>query len=262
MSYIEEVIVFLKSIFHWFCYFIAFSFGFFFLGFKKITVLQHGYYLPLPSEHSFTVVIFNYLQGEVLPAGVHLITTNPVSAFTSQLWIAFCLGFLFTLPLLLFEFISYINPALLPREKKVVFFSLVPLALLFVAGAAFAYFFIIPASFKVLYPYSMALNAQLLFPVDEFIQYVFGLMLGAGLIFLQPLFMILLSYLRIIPARFWIQRWRIAILFFLVLSAIITPDGTGITMAMLFLPLAGLYFAGCYFAKRAEGNKSYVAKTV
>jgi len=114
----------------------------------------------------------------------------------------------------------------------------------------FSFFFLIPATFKVLYPYAESINAIPFFSVDEFIYYVFGLMVTVGLIFLLPLFMVLLSLMGIIEASFWIKKWRPALLFFLVLSAIITPDGTGITMIMLFLPLASLYFMGCVFAKK------------
>ena len=77
-------------------------------------------------------------------------------------------------------------------------------------------------------------------------------MIGVGTMFLLPLFMILLSYLRIISAEFWINKWRFALIFFLVLCAIITPDGTAISMIILFVPLVGLYFVGCFFAKKCS----------
>jgi sec-independent protein translocase protein TatC len=90
------------------------------------------------------------------------------------------------------------------------------------------------------------------FSLDEFVYYVFSLSIAVGIMFLLPLFMILLSMMRIIEASFWKKKWRHAILIFLVLSAIITPDGTGVSMIILFLPLAVLYFLGYFFAKKLE----------
>lgn len=158
-------------------------------------------------------------------------------------------GFLLTIPLFLYRIILYLEPALLPREKKVVLWSLLPFVSLFASGCLFSYYFLIPSTFKILYPYATSIGAVPYFSVDEFVQYIFGLMIGVGLMFLLPLFMILLSYLGIISAEFWVNKWRFALIFFLVLCAIITPDGTAISMIILFVPLVMLYFAGCFCKK-------------
>ena len=252
MTLLEELVTFFKSIFHWFCYFVFFSIIFFSFGLGHVTLFGKNYLLPLLSTHSFSVQIFNFMRQTVLPPEVELITSNPLSAFVSQILLSLLLSFFLTIPLFLYEIIAYINPALLPHEKRVVAASLIPLVLLFFAGCAFSYFYLIPTTFDVLYPFATAMGASPLFEVNEFIQYVFGLMVGVGIMFLLPLFMILLSYLRIIKSEFWLSKWRFALVLFLILSAIITPDGTGVTMGMLFVPLTGLYFAGYYFAKRCE----------
>ncbi len=244
MTFLEELKIFLKHIAHWIFYFAAFSFFFFLFGLKKLVIFGNEYFLPLPTENSFSVQIFNQMRRDLLPPGVELVTTNPMSAFTSQVSFSLLLGFLSTIPLFTYKIIMYLRPALLSHERKAVIWSLLPFVLLFFSGALFSYFILIPTTFRVLYPYATAIGAVPFFAIDEFTYYVFGLTMAGGILFLLPLFMIFLSVMEIIPAEVWRKNWRYAYLFFLILSAIITPDGTGITMMILFLPLAALYYAG------------------
>ena len=255
MTLIEELKIFLKNILHWIYAFFGFSFFFFIFGPKEVSFLGREYLLLLPTENSFSVQVFNKIRSDLIPPDVLIIVTNPMSAFVSQILLSIMLSFLLTIPIFLYKFILYLQPALLPHERKVVLWSLLPFVLLFFAGSAFAYLFLIPATFNVLYPYATTLGVVPFFSLDEFVYYVSSLMIGVGVMFLLPIFMILLSYVEIIKYEFWIKMWRYALLFFLVLSAIITPDGTGITMIMLFLPLTLLYFLGCFFSKKLSNRQ-------
>ncbi len=266
MNFLAEFKIFVSNILYWIYFFVGFSLFFFIFGSKDVMIFGRSLYLPLPSENSFSLLfgrslylpllsensfsvqVFNRIRENLLPPNVQLIVTSPTSAFSSQISLSLLLGFLLTTPLLIYKIITYLNPALLPREKKVVLWSLPLFILLFFSGCAFSYFLLIPETFKILYPFATSMGVVPFFAMDKFIQYVFGLMIGVGLMFLLPLFVILLSFLGIIKADFWIKKWRFAVMFFLILSAIITPDV--IAMIALFIPLIGIYFAGCFFAKK------------
>ena len=250
MTLLDELKVFVKSVLNWIYTFVAFLVFFFSFGPKEITVLGHNYFLPVPATDSFSVQIFNIIRRDLLPPGVQLVVTDPVSAFVSQILLSALLAFFFTIPFFIYKIILYIQPALLPSEKRAVLLAILPMVGLFFAGAAFSYYFLIPTPFKTLYPYAIAIEAMPFFSINEFIYYVGGLMIAVGLMFLLPVFMVLLSVMGIIPAVFWRRKWQYALLFFLVLSAIITPDGTGITMITLFLPLMALYLTGSIFANK------------
>lgn len=250
MTLLAEFKAFAKHILYWIYALIASSFFFFIFGLSPVTILGRIYYMPVPSDISFAISAFNKIRYDLLPPDVQLVVMNPMSAFLSQIIVSLFLAFLLTMPFFIHRIILYIQPALLPREEKAVLWSLLPFVFLFFAGAAFSYFLLIPATFRILYPYASLIGATSLFVVDDFLYYVFGLMTAVGLMFLLPLFMMLLSAIHIVKPEFWKAKWRHAILFFLILSAIITPDGTGVTMMILFLPLALLYSAGYIFAKR------------
>jgi sec-independent protein translocase protein TatC len=272
MALIEELKIFLKHILYWICSFIGFSFFFFLFGLKEVVVFGKNLYLPLLSENSlslvfgpslhltllspssFSVQVFNQIRYDLLPSNVQLIVTNPMSAFVAQMSISLLLGFLFTTPLLIYKVITYLRPALLLREKKAILWSLPPFVLLFFTGCAFSYLFLIPETFKIFYPFATSMGVIPFFSIDKFIQYVFVFMIGAGLMFLLPLFVILLSFLGIIKAEFWIEKWRFALVFFLILSAIISPDV--VTMILLSVSLQTLYFLGCSLAKKFNNNNA------
>jgi sec-independent protein translocase protein TatC len=257
---IVELKLFVKTILSWLYSFVLFSIFLFTFGLEQVTVFGNTYLLPLPTANSFSAQVFSRIRNDLLPTGVQLVVTNPLSAFVSQIILSTLLGFLVTIPLLTYKVILYLQPALLPHERRAVLLSIAPFVFLFSSGALFSYFFLIPATFEVLYPYTVAIGATPFFAIDEFTQYVFGLMFAVGLMFLLPMFMILLSIMGIINPQFWGNKWRYAVVFFLVLSAIITPDGTGVTMILLFLPLAALYFIGYVCAKRLNRDKLVVRR--
>jgi sec-independent protein translocase protein TatC len=235
---------------------VGFSFFFFAFGLKKVVIFGENYFLPLPTENSFSVQVFKRIRSDLLPSNVQLIATNPMSAFIAQILLSLLLGFLLTTPFFLYKIIMYLRPALLSHERRAVVWSLFPFAFLFFSGSAFAYFFLIPATFKTLYPYTAAIGAIPFFSINEFMYYVFGLTVTTGIMFLLPLFMALLSILGIIPAWVWKKNWQYACFLFLVLAAIITPDGTGVTMILLFIPLALLYFTGYFFAAKISNRQA------
>lgn len=250
MDLLKELKIFAKHIFYWVISFVGFSIFFFLFGLKKIVIFGQEHFLPLPSENSFTVQVFNKIGADLLPLDVKLLATNPISAFVAQILLSMMLSFLLTTPYFIYKIILYLRPALFSYERRAVILSVLPLTLLFLGGAAYSYFFLIPTTFKMLYPYTTNIGATAYFSVSEFIHYVFGLTFYVGLMFLLPVFMVLLSWLGIIRAEFWKNKWRSSLLFFLIGSAIITPDGTGVTMIMLFLPLMTLYWLGHAFANK------------
>lgn len=251
---LQELQIFGKKILSWLWVFLA-AFGFFFaFGIKEIEIFGRHFPLPLPSFESISALFFKKIQGDLLIKGMELIVINPLDALWTQIRISLFLAFVLTLPFLLYKIASYLSPALRKKEKRAILKALVPSMILFVGGCLFAYFFLIPTTFKFLYPYVLAIEAKPFFAVNQFVSLVLLLTIVVGIVFLLPIFMILLSYLGIVDAGLWKKNWRYAILIFLILAAVVTPDGTGITMALLSLPLIVLYFVGCIGSKKVANR--------
>jgi len=138
------------------------------------------------------------------------------------------------------------------KEKISIIKVVVPSAILFILGTIFSYFVLIPPTFSILYSYTEGINASPFFTVNEFIGLVVSLLFATGLMFLLPVCMILLTRFGIVSPHIWQEQWRYALLFFLIVSAIITPDGSGVTMLLLSVPMVGLYGIGYIFSKKVS----------
>ena len=198
---------------------------------------------------------FEIIQHDLLPKEMQLIVTNPLNALLVQIEITVFLAFVVSLPLLLYKIISYLSPALRKREKKIIVNAILPSMAFFALGISFAYFLLIPSTFEIMNSYVFSVNALPFFEINEFVSMVIALTLATGFLFLLPVFMKVLNALEIVDKPFWISNFKYAFIMFLIFSAIITPDGTGMTMLLLSLPLTSLYFLGWVFSKNINTGK-------
>jgi sec-independent protein translocase protein TatC len=58
-----------------------------------------------------------------------------------------------------------------------------------------------------------------------------------------------------IDVNFWKKNFRYAIIILVVFGAIITPDGSGVTMWFIAGPMIALYLLGIVFIQRREKNR-------
>ena len=261
--YLNEIRIFARHLTEWLLLLLIFTFFFFSFGIETFSIAGINVSLPYPTDFSFAVRLFTDMTVDLIPSGVTLIVTSPLTAFVAQIKIALLLSFICTLPFLLYRFIQYFSPALYLSERLAILKVAVPSAFLFALGAVFAYTALIPPTFSILYSYTDIIGATPFFSVNEFINLILALVVVSGIMFLLPICMALLTRFDIVPSTFWREEWRYAVIFFLVLSAIMTPDGSGVTMVLLSLPLAGLYGIGFIVSKKLpvkskKGNVRHV----
>ena len=240
----EEARRFGKSLIGWLYLFVPLTVFFFAFTLKPITVLGQTLLLPYPSMDSVAAQAVKAMQQNLLGDGARLIVTSPLDAFSALALVAFLLAFVVSLPVLLYKLINYLSPALYDDEKWGIFLVLAPSLILFTLGGLFAYYLIIPSAMGFLYDYALAFGAEPLITISKFIGFVLGTAIFTGILFLTPVFMALLTRTGLIKKSFWKANWRYAAIFFVILSAIATPDGTGITMTFLAGPLISLYYIG------------------
>ena len=193
--------------------------------------------------------IFLSAKSYLVPEGVLLVALGPVSVFVAPMVMSFLISLLITFPYILYSIERYLRPALFPVERAVMYRFALPSLILFYLGGAFGYFFIIPKTFSILYSFAGPIGVTPFFSLDSFVSSVFLLTVSVGLIFLLPVVMVLLTRLSIVPHEQWLKHWRGAIFASVLFSALITPDGSGITMIFLFIPLMLLYGIGAVLSK-------------
>lgn len=217
------------------------------------TMEIRGIEMPIlhPGTPSLATQIFLESKSRLIPAEVPVVALGPVSPFVAPIVIALLVSLLSVFPYGLFLLVRFLRPALRHTERRILTRSLIPALALFYAGSALAYFVIIPETFALLYSFAQPMGVAPLFALDDFISSVFFLTISVGAAFLLPVGMVVSSRIGLIPRGFWFGHWRGAVVAAIVFSAIITPDGSGVTMAFLSVPLMGLYVAGALVAVRA-----------
>ena len=88
--------------------------------------------------------------------------------------------------------------------------------------------------------------------VNDFIAFVLQFVLGFGIAFQLPVIMYVLSLSGATDSKFWQRNFRYAIIIITVFGAIITPDGSGVTMWFIALPMIALYAIGILAIRRRE----------
>lgn len=203
------------------------------------------YRVPLPhgGGETLSTLLMERIQADLAPEGVIFVTASPLDPFTTKATLSFVAALSVVFPLILLEVFLFVRPGLYPRERRALFCTLIAAVALFFAGAFFAYTLVIPLIFNALFAY-LPTGIVPYYSIRELISLVLGLTTAISFVFLLPVTMVLLSANRLVPAHFWRAYARHAILLVLVLSAIITPDGSGISMLLLAIPILILYALG------------------
>jgi sec-independent protein translocase protein TatC len=130
-----------------------------------------------------------------------------------------------------------------------------PVFLLFIFGVVFSYLLVIPFTLNFLYSYGESIGAETFLTVNDFITFVLQFILGFGIAFQLPIIMYLLSLSGLTDSKFWQKNFRYAIIIITIFGAVITPDGSGVTMWFVALPMIALYAVGIIAIRRKEANK-------
>ena len=130
--------------------------------------------------------------------------------------------------------------------------AILPMFLLFIFGVVFSYILVIPFTLNLLYKYGESVGAETFLTVNDFITFVLQFILGFGIAFQLPVLMYVLSLGGLTDSKFWQKNFRYAIIIITIFGAIITPDGSGVTMWFIALPMIALYAVGIVMIRRKE----------
>ena len=218
------------------------------VGFAGITL---AYPTPEPLNN-IAAQITNHLKINLVPEDVQLIQTAPGQAFFAQVYIAALVGIVFGMPIVIKEFVEFIKPALKEREINVSRSIAIPALGLFIAGCVFSYFAVIPYILDFLYRYGESAGLVTFLNVIDFVTFVLQFLLAFGISFQLPLVMYAITASGMVDSKFWRNNIRYAIISIVIFGAVITPDGSGVTMWFIAGPMIALFVAGMAIIERKE----------
>ncbi|MFB5610822.1 MAG: twin-arginine translocase subunit TatC, partial [Nitrosopumilaceae archaeon] len=181
-----------------------------------------------------------------------LIQTAPGQAFFAQVYIAALVGIVIAMPVIIKEAVAFLRPALKENEIHVGRSISFPALGLFASGCLFSYFLVIPYILEFLYRYGESAGLVTFLNVMDFVTFVLQFLLAFGISFQLPLIMYAITVSGMTDAKFWKKNIRYAAIIIVVFGAVITPDGSGVTMWFIAGPMIALYLAGMIFIERKE----------
>lgn len=218
-------------------------------------------YYPYPSiMENIATQFFFRLKTDLLPPDVKLIQMGPGDSVIAQIQVALFLSVVIAMPVIIHQIWKFVSPALRRNEKRLSGRYVAPALTLFIAGCLFSYFIVTPMVLKFLYMYAGIMGVEKTITIDSFLSFAVLFIIVFGVIFELPIFMVGLSTLDIVKAKSWGSWWRYAAIAALVIGAVITPDGSGVTMFFVAGPIMVLYTIG-YGAAVVAARKKGAGKT-
>ncbi len=178
-----------------------------------------------------------------------LIFYGPTEALFASIKISLLAGVVLSLPVILYQFWKFIEPALLPREHR----WAIPLFCLatafFALGLTFCNLVILPLVIKFFVSFGMDRELTPQMAVGTYVDFNVKFLLIFGFAFELPLVLTLLARAGLVSVDVLSLYRRHAIMAAVILSAVITPDATLFTMLLMAVPLIILYEVGILGAR-------------
>lgn len=176
--------------------------------------------------------------------------TESIGAFMR---VSLLTGFALAFPYLCFEVFAFVNPGLRRRERVLVLIA-IPMSFgLFLLGAAFAFFIMLPTALPFL------LNFMGIHTVprpSNYITFVTSLIFWIGIAFQFPLIIYALAAVGLVNARTLLRGWRFAVVGIAIVAAAVTPTVDPINMSLVMVPMIVLYFLSIGLAAIAQRGRN------
>jgi sec-independent protein translocase protein TatC len=210
-------------------------------------------YYPYPDFYNnIPAQLFERFKADLLPEDVKLLNIGGIDALVVNVKIAMFLAFALCIPVFAWQASKFFMPALYPHERRFLAWTILPSTVLFTFGALFSYFFFTPWAMEFFFTFSDTMGVEKTIAVTKFLSWIFLMILAFGIIFLLPIFMAGLTKLGVVAAATWKSGWRYAIVAFVIIGGIITPDVSGVTQIIVAVPMTLLYVAGIFVCARIE----------
>jgi len=159
------------------------------------------------------------------------------------MYAAFGVGVAVASPVFLYETARFVGPALTDREKRGLIPFCVAALILFLLGAALAFFWLSPMSIQIWQHFAEGLRMEVTWQASDYYAFVVMMCLLTGLTFQFPLALIILMWLELVRPRTLLKSWRGMLFGIMVLVAMITPIAEPISLFVMTGVLFGFFLA-------------------
>lgn len=176
----------------------------------------------------------------IAPLGERPQAIGPTDTIGIFFKVSFAMGAALAMPVIVYQIIAFASPGLYPHEKRALLWTLPGIMALFVIGAAFAYYLLLPAAIDFLQHFLGEVIRQD-WTINLYIGFVTRVTFWIGVAFETPLVVAFLARAGLLSGKQLASYWRHAIVIIAVVAAAITPTIDPVNMTIVMGPLAGLY---------------------
>ncbi len=168
---------------------------------------------------------------------------HPMDAMNLYLQVGLIGGAILASPFILYQVWLFIAPGLYKKEKRFVIPFMTATVGLFLTGASFGYFFVLPGALKILIlGFGEKFNPVI--SIEDYTGFFLSIILGLGVSFELPILIFFLALFGIVSPRFLWKNIRYAILAVFLVAAVICPSPDPATMCVYAIPMLALYVLG------------------
>ncbi len=232
---------------------------------KKMTMMQHFAELRRRILWALAVFVCALVFGWCVAPVVQDFLTAPLiniwpdgallysgitDGFMIQMSLAFLIAIIVTIPVALWHVWAFVAPGLKKNERGFIFPILILSPVLFLIGAGFAFYVLLPFVFR----FFIELNESspvpsLMLPVArDYLSFSIGLLRVFGVAFQLPLVMVMLNRLGVLSRQSVIKMRRYAIVFIVIVAAVLTPPDV-VSQILLAVPMWLLFESSILFMR-------------
>ena len=188
---------------------------------------------------------------------VSLVNLAAMEGVMTTFKLSIVFGVFLAFPWITWQVWRFLAPGLYRNERRLFLGTFLGFVAMFIAGAAFCYYTVLPAGLAFLAYFangSIHQNWQ----QSSYASFVIQFLLAFGVIFELPVAVFLLARLDLISARGMWSFFRYAVVIIFVVAAVLTPGPDPVSQLLMALPLCALYILSigvCALASR-KGDDS------
>ncbi|KUO66342.1 MAG: preprotein translocase subunit TatC [Gracilibacter sp. BRH_c7a] len=191
----------------------------------------------------FSDMLYRFLaQPMVGIEEVSFITTTPMEPILVKLKISLVAGIIVALPIIFWQIWSFVLPALQKNERKYLYFIVPSSIILFLSGAGFAFYFVLPIGLNFLmFVGGGAVESTPFVTKSSYLGFILTFILSFGIVFQLPVVLLLLIRLGILAPQTLAKYRKYAFFIIIVLAVIISPTPDLMTQLLMVGPMYMLY---------------------
>lgn len=186
-------------------------------------------------------LIFAGLAEDETGASLLLQNIDVAGPFMMAINVSLITAIILSFPLLLIFLLQFVLPGLKPNEKRLLFPGIGIGTALFLGGAAFAYWIVLPKALAFFDEFAKTVGSRQDWTLSNYITFSTRFILVFGISFELPVIVMALVKLDFLNFKIMKSTWRHALIGITLFAAVITPTPDVLTLLLMSGPLYVLY---------------------